>query len=372
MKSLQQVSVCWSVPAKPVYNVIHEHISKPLILSNGIVTLDVADLVKFDFEGNFIWRCPNDYGFWGSPVCFNTDLIVGASSDNKIHLIDEVGKIVRTTDLPTSVSTSILVGENGDLWFGIGAAECTVTRIDKSGSIVYTEFVARDQGLQNSLAFGLDGFVWAATNEGLLKLDSNSGKILTSTNDENVSLCCISEPLVCHDGIMVVNYISESSCAITKVKNNGTLVFQEPLPTLLRARLLSSPTGGVWVVGSTVSPWEAPLDSDNIVVARLAEDGKVKNITKLPGQRSIEATVSQNGNLWVGTYTYYDEDDSESGELLVFNDTATLCNKWIPSVPMGVGGVVFNSKGNAIVATSNAIIELNIKSSLSATEPLAV
>lgn len=59
---VRKVSVCWSVPATPVYNLIHEHISKPLILSNGIVTLDGADLVKFDFEGNFIWHCPDDLG----------------------------------------------------------------------------------------------------------------------------------------------------------------------------------------------------------------------------------------------------------------------------------------------------------------------
>lgn len=372
MKSSQKISVCWSVPATPIYNLIHEHISKPLILSNGIVILDGASARKLDFEGNFVWLAKHDYGFWGSPVCFNDGLIVCASGDNKIHLIDDAGKIVRTTDLPTSVSTDLLVGENGDLWFGIGAAECAVTRIDKSGNIVYSECVARDQGLQSSLAFGLDGSVWAATNEGLVKLDSNSGKILASTNDTNVSLCCISEPLVCHDGIMVVSYISESSCAITKVDNNGNLVFQYPLPNLLRARLLFSHDGGVWVVGSTVSPWEAPLDSDKIVVARLTEDGKVKSLTKFPGQRSLEATVDSNGNLWMGTYTYYDEDDSESGELIVLNDTATLCNKWIPTVPMGVGGVVFNSKGNAIVATSNAIVELNIKSSLSATLPLPV
>ncbi|BAZ17404.1 hypothetical protein NIES4071_92820 [Calothrix sp. NIES-4071] len=74
----------------------------------------------------------------------------------------------------------------------------------------------------------------------------------------------------------------------------------------------------------------------------------------------------------MGTYTYDDEDDSESGELIVFNNTATLCDKWIPPVPVGVGGVVFNSKGNAIVATSKAIVELNIKSSLSATLALPV
>lgn len=372
MKLLQKVLVCWSVPATPVYNLIHEHISKPLILSNGIVTLDEADLVKFDFEGNFIWRCPDDYGFWGSPVCFNANLIVCASNDNKIHLINEAGKIVRTTDLPASICTNILVGENGDLWFGIGAAECAVTRIDKNGSIVYSEFVARDQGLQNSLTFGLDDSVWAATNEGLLKLDCNSGKILVSTNDSNVCLNCISEPLVCHDGVIVVNYISENSCAITKVENNGTSVFQHPLPSILRARLISSHDGGMWVVGSTVSPWEAPLDSDKIIVARLTEDGKVKNLTKLPGQRSIEATVNPNGDLWVSTYTYYDEDDSESGELIIFNDTGTVFTKWIPTVPMGVGGVVFHSKENAIVATSNAIVELNVQSILSTTFPLPV
>lgn len=127
----------------------------------------------------------------------------------------------------------------------------------------------------------------------------------------------------------------------------------------------------MWVVGSTVSPWEVPLDSDKIIVARLTEDGKVKNLTKLPGQRSIETTINPNGNLWVGTYTYYDEDDSESGELIVFNNTGTVLSKWIPTVPMGVGGVVFNSKENAIVATSNAIVELNIQSILS-TLPLPV
>ncbi len=118
--------------------------------------------------------------------------------------------------------------------------------------------------------------------------------------------------------------------------------------------------------------WEAPLDSDKIIIARLTEDGKVKNLTKLLGQRSIEATVNPNGDLWVSTYTYYDEDDSESGELIVFNDTGTVFTKWIPTVPMGVGGVVFHPKENAIVATSNAIVELNVQSILSTTLPLPV
>lgn len=373
MKSLQKISVCWSVPATPIYNSIYEHISKPLIVSNGIVILDGTDLIKLDFEGNLIWRAKSDYGFWGSPVRLDANLIVCADNDNKIHLIDDAGNIVRTTYLPTSVCTEILVGKNGDLWFGIGAAECFVTRIDNSGNITYSECVARDQGLQNSLAFGLDDSVWAATNKGLVQVDYESVDILITTNETNVSLCCISEPLVCHDGIMVVSYVSGSSCAISKVENNGTLVSQHTLPSLLRARLISSYDGGVWVVGSTVSPWEAPLNSDQIVVVRLTENGEVKSIKEFPGQRSIEVAINANGNLWLGTYTYHDEDDSESGELIVFNDIGNVCNEWTPSIPMGVGGVVFNpTKGNPIVATSKAIVELNIKSSLPVTLPLPV
>lgn len=358
MSLKKQIVIRWSIPAIPVYNLSYEQIARPLMLSDGIVSLDGSDLVKLGFEGKLLWRCPHNYGFWGSPVHLKANGIVCASGDNKVNFIDEAGNIVQTTNLPTSVSTDIVVSNTGDLWFGIGAAECAVTRVDANGNVIYTQYVARDQGLRHPLTLAVDGSLWVPTDQGLVRLDSESGKILTWMNVEKSGFGCISEALPCPDGVLVVAVMPpDCSCAVTKVANDGTILAQYSLPPLLRARLISAPCGGAWLVGSTVSPWEPPLDSDRTFIARLTPDGKPMVIAQVLARRFIEATVDSDGNLWVGTYTYDDDNDSESGELLICEEgVGTPYTAWISTPPAGVGAVVLRSKGYGVMATSQAVI----------------
>ncbi|MGB3695593.1 MAG: hypothetical protein WA865_17395 [Spirulinaceae cyanobacterium] len=322
--------------------------------------LNGTDLVKLDFEGNLLWCCPHDYGFWGSPVHLKDNWLVCASSDNKVHLIDQAGKIIRTTNLPTSVSTEILVSSSGDLWFGMGAAECAVTRIDPNGDIAYTQYVARDQGLRHPLTMAGKGNLWAATDQGLVCLNARSGKIVLWKNAEKDGFRCISGALLCSNELLVVTVTPEHSCFVTRVAIDGTVVAQYPLPPLLRAKLLSASRGGIWLVGSTVSPWEPPLDSDQTFIACLTENESPEIVTKVEGQRAIEATLDSDGTLWVGTYTYNDDDDSESGELLLYKNPTVPYAKWTPDPPTGVGVPVFSSNGNGVVATSKALVGFSL------------
>lgn len=357
MNPNKQIVVRWSLSMIPVYDNLHEQISRPLVLTDGIVGLDESDLVKISFEGKIIWRCSHEWGFWGSPVKVDADRIVCASINNQLHSIDRAGKIVRTTELPTSVSTEILVGEKGDLWFGIGAYECAVTRICPNGSIIYTEYVARDKGLRQPLTWGVDGSLWAATDQSLARLDAQSGKILTWISGEWDGFGCFSEAMPLADGALVVAALPEQQCAVVKVANNGKILAQYPLPNLLRARLVANPTGGAWAIGSTVSPWEPVSDEDRTFVVRLTPDGKPEAVTEAPARRFIEATVNSDGTLWVGTYTRNDEDDSEIGELTTYKGAAIPSAKWIPTPPAGVGAPVLSPDGKGgVVATSTALV----------------
>lgn len=355
MRSTKELIVRWKVPMTPVYDQIYERISQPLMLPTGMVVLDGADLVKIDFQGHLIWRCPHDYGFWGKPVQLKSGGIVCASLDNNVHLINEAGQIVQTYELPSSVSTEILVGHSADLWFGMGALQCAVTRIQPQSGLVTSTYITRDSGIRHPLVQTANG-IWVTTNEGLIRVEAQTGQICASSPSNKQGLACVSGALPCDLGVLVVAALPSCSSAIVRVAHDGTVLDQYLFPKLRRARLLAIPQGGIWLVGSTVSAWEPASPSDQIFVARLAADGKPLAVTAAPPKRAIQPTVDSNGYLWVGTYSYDDEHDEESGELTVYGGAAVVCAKWTPDTPAGVGAPILNPNGCGVVATSTALI----------------
>jgi len=361
MNPSKQIVVRWSLPMIPVYDNLHEQISRPLVLPDGIVGLDGSDLVKVSHEGKIIWRCPHNWGFWGSPVKLDDDTIACASGNNQLHFIDRVGKVIQSFELPASISTEILVS-NSDLWFGMGAYDCEVVRFSSRGSIIYTQSIARDKGLRQPLAWGVNGSIWAATDQSLVRLDAQSGKILAWLGDERGRFSCISGAVASADGILIVAALPEQPCAVVKVADDGTILAKYPIPNLLRARLLADPSNGAWIVGSTVSVWEPPTDSDRTFIIRTTPDGKPEAITEAPARRSVEATVDPSGAFWVGTYSYEDTDDSEVGELAVYEGAAIPSMTWMPNPLAGVGAPVLSSDGNSgVVATSKALVAFTIE-----------
>ena len=46
----------WSRPATPVYDLGYERISRPILLPDGVVFLDGANLMKVNREGKLFWR----------------------------------------------------------------------------------------------------------------------------------------------------------------------------------------------------------------------------------------------------------------------------------------------------------------------------
>ena len=356
MNAKKRMIIRWSFPLVSTYNHIHlEKIAQPLLLSDGIVALNGPDLVKLDFEGKLIWRCPHDYGFWGSPVKLNPENIVCATSDNTICWIDQTGKIVNIMNLPTSVTTAILVSDSGDLWFGMGASECVVARIDSYGKIIYSQVLARDQGLQYPLVPGFNNDIWIPTNQGLVCIDAQSGEELISVSLKS-NLNCISAPLVFPDSVFITAMISDSSCALVQINNSGQILTQHSLPNLLRAQLLPVLQGGLWLIGSTVSFWKPVLESDQTLIIRFSPNGKLEYSEKLVAQRSIEAMIDFDGILWLGTYTYNDQEDQESGELIAHEGFTVTNTKWIPKPQAGVGFPLFYSNDHGILSTSTALV----------------
>lgn len=356
----KQFALHWSRPATPVYDLIHERISRPLILSDGVVFLDGANLIKVNLEGKLLWQCSHDYGFWGSPVFTNSSSIVCASNDNKINFLNDAGQILNTVDLSTSVCTDILVGNSGDLWFGIGTAYCAVTRIDAMGNIVYQTEVTQDSGLQNPLSMAKDGSIWVATKDGPIHLEAQSGKVLNRLNDKNDDIGCLSEILPLEDDLIFVSALSDDSSAIVKITSQCQVIEQYPLPFIQRAKLLASPYGGAWLAGSTASSWKPISTPDRVVVIRITPNGKPEKVTSTPAGRALDAIVDSNGTLWVGTYTYNEEDDSENGYLMINREASSPYIEWIPEPSLGVGVPVFNSDGSGVIATSEAILGFTI------------
>lgn len=368
MTLLKQIYVCWTLPITPVYDHLYERISQPLMLPTGIVVLDGADLVKIDFQGRLIWRFTHDYGFWGSPMQLKSGLIVCATLDNEVYVINQAGECVQVIALPTSVSTEILVGDSDNFWLGMGGLECAVTRIHPRCGIVYKKYIARDSGVHHPLSQTADGSLWIVANSNLIRLNPQTGQILAQL--KNDQLFCLSAALPCPDGVLVVMALPDNSSAIVKVAHDGRLLSQYPFPTVQRARLLANPEGGAWLVGSTVSPWEPATASDKILVARLAPDGKPQAISQTCARRAIQATVDSNGALWMGTYSY--EDDGESGELTVYEAAAVPIARWTPDSPAGVGAPIFNPNGSAVIATSTALVGIQMLDSTSSTlDPLS-
>ena len=354
MKLPQKFVMRWSRPATPVYDLGYERISRPILLPDGIVFLDGANLTKVNREGKLLWQCSHDYGFWGSPVLSKSGFIVCASNNNQINFLNNAGKIAHAVDLSTSVCTDILVGNSGSLWFGIGTAYCAVTRIDSIGRIVYETEVTRDSGLQNPLSMAKDESIWVATKDGAIKLEVQSGKVLCRHNDKD-GVGCISKILPLKDGLIFASASSDGSSEIVKINSQSQIIKRYSLPLIRRAKLLASPYGGAWLVGSTVSSWK-PLDkSDRLWVIRLAPDGKPKRMNSTFAGRSIEATLDDNGTIWVGTYTYNEEDDSENGCLMRNFEASEPQIEWLPEPSCGVGIPVFAADGSGAIATSKAI-----------------
>ena len=354
MKLPQKFEMRWSRPAIPVYDLSYERISRPLLLPDGVVFLDGANLVKVNREGELLWQCSHDYGFWGSPVLSKSGFIVCASNNNQINFLNDSGQIAHVVDLPTSVCTDIIVGNSGSLWFGMGTAYCAVTRINSTGSIVCETEVARDSGLQYPLSLAKDKSIWVAAQDGAIKLEAHSGKVLCrNNNQDNVS--CISEILPNKDGLIFASASSDGSSEIVKINSQCQIIKRYSLPPIRRAKLLASPNDGAWLVGSTVSYWK-PLDkSDRLLVIRLAPDGKPERMSSTVAGRSIEATLDDNGTLWVGTYTYNEEDDSENGYLMRSSEASKPQIEWLPKPSCGVGIPVFAVDGSGVIATSRAI-----------------
>ncbi|UBF29095.1 hypothetical protein K9N68_15415 [Kovacikia minuta CCNUW1] len=348
MSNMKQITKKWSFPINSVYSLTYDLISHPLILSDGAAILDGTGLIKIDFEGNPLWHCPSSWGFWGSPVLLNPDCIVCASGDNSIHFINEVGQVVRTINLPTSITTEILVGNSGDLWFGMGGGNSALARIDVDGNLSYERYISRDYGLQHPMTLAPDQTIWAATSNGLIRVEAYSGEILTREDSDSHNLVCISEALVFSDDAIVAAILPDHSCAIVRVSIDGTILQKYLLPPLWRAKLLNSPQGGAWLIGSTVSPWDSPKDSDYILISRLAQNGKPGMMANASANRAIEPSVDSIGNLWLGTYTSY-ANGSEAGELLIYDDAATLCSRWVSDPPAGVGSTKFDFQGDKLV-----------------------
>ena len=310
--------------------------------------------LKLNRDGESLWQCSHDYGFWGSPVLSQSGLIVCASNNNQINFLNNAGQIAYTVDLPTSVCTEILVGNTGSLWFGIGTAYCAVTRVNSVGSIIYQTEVAKDSGLQYPLSIAKGEDIWVATNDGAIKLEAQSGKVLCRNNNQD-DVSCISEILPLKDSLIFASASSNGSSEIIKINSQCQIIKRYSLPPIRRAKLLASSGSGAWLVGSTVSSWK-PLDkSDRVLVIRLAPDGKPEKMNSTFASRSIEATLDNNGTVWVGTYTYSEEDDREKGYLMSNSEASKPQLEWLPKPSCGVGIPVFAADGSGVVATSRAI-----------------
>ncbi len=352
MNPIQEITLKWSLPVIPVYSLIHEHISRPLLINDSVVVLDGADLVQVDSSGTINWRCVHESGFWGNPVQVE-DFIVCASIDNKVNFINSIGKVSDIIDLPTSVTTDILVEASGDIWFGMGGAISSVIRINSEREIVFVTDVSRDFGLRHPIARSNDGILWVATNDGLVRLNAQTGAILNTWD-----LVCASGTLVDSDGsALVVGVLSEHECALVQVTSDGNITAKYPLPPLWRAKIIRY-RNQLWLVGSTVSPWESPTKDDYTLVASLAQNGEPLTLTKYKAFRAIDASVDLIGNLWVGTYTYQDEEDEESGELIVYDDNV-LHALMMPVKNAGFGAPVFNQDCEGIVATTTALVSFS-------------
>ena len=344
----------WSRSAIPVYDLGYERISLPILLPDGVVFLDGANLIKVNREGKLLWQCSHDYGFWGSPVLSKSGFIVCASNNNQINFLNNAGQIAHAVDLSTSVCTNILVDDSGSLWFGIGTAYCAITRIDSVGRTLYETEVARDSGLQNPLIMTKEQHLWIATKNGAIKLEAQSGKVLCRHNDKD-GVSCISEILPLKDGLIFASASSDGSSEIIKINSQCQIIKRYSLPPIRRAKLLASSYGGAWLVGSTVSSWKPLNKRDRIFVIRLAPDGKPKRMNSTFAGRSIEVTLDDNETIWIGTYTYKEEDDSEDGCLIRNFEASETQIEWLPEPSCGVGIPVFAADGSGVIATSRAI-----------------
>lgn len=325
------ISLClrWKHPIKPVYDQLYRRISRPLLVDDGVIVLDGADLVKFSFTGDLHWRCPHDYGFWGNPTLWKPGWIACATLDNTIAIIDAQGAITQTVQLPAALTTAILVVAQ-EMYFGIGAETCSIIKLDTHGVIVYETFLDHDESIRHP--FALNGQrLWIPTNAGLFCLDAAQGNMLTYTT----GITCISNPIIINHDVLVVARTLDGTQAIVRIDHRGAIVTTHPLPALYRAQLHPRRDETIWLVGSSVSPWDAASPTDMLLVAQVAANGHPLTTIEVPPYRAIEALVDTQDYLWIGGYT--DEGTHAAGILQIYTPTVQACLAWVPDPGAGVG-----------------------------------
>lgn len=344
----QAIQVRWRQSVRPVYDHIYARISQPLVMRDGVVVLDGADLVRFDLDGNVLWRCCHDYGFWGRPMQWGEERLACATLENSVEIIDQMGCIQQTIELPSSVSTEMLCS-NSSIWFGIGSSECSVIKLDNGGNVVFERFIDVNDGIRHKFTEKRNN-IWISANSGLFCLDGELGEIIAHTS----GIICNSSPYVVNDGLLVVARTPDFEQAVVHVDDQGAIVNQHPLPLLYRAHLRKCGDGAIWLVGSSVSPWDAPTATDTVIIGRLNARGEPEQLIETQPDRAIEVSVDQQDVLWIGSWT----SEVEQGRLMAYTPQLEPWLDWEEAAQSGWSAPAFGRDrgGPHYVATPTAIV----------------
>jgi len=358
MRRILSSALLWFVPAMTTFEHLHARVGRPVAFANGALVPDAVRLMLVRPDGSIAWRHEVDDGVWGHPVVLDDDRAAVADLVRSLHFVDSRGRSAGTVELPAAANTELLVGEDGELFLGVGTLRCDVLCVDAGRRIQWQVTVGRDDGLTFPLACHSSGGLWVPTNDGLLLLDRRTGRQISRIGNDG-EWRCVSGVLPMGTGALVAVAGRADQCHLVRVSADGHIQGQSRLPSLQRARLVASTEGRTWLIGSTASGADPLEHSDRVLVVEIGTDGEPGRMVELPGDRSVDGAPAEGGGIWVATYT---GDEPEHGVLYLLDCDGDVVLQWSPDVDSGVGAPLILSKDRIDVPTSRGLACLQLSS----------